>query len=174
MKRTDETFGRDKELATGAPVARFEIWPHRSLDARGTRLVLAIAALVVAVAFLRNPDPHGLPLIVGPLLAVGALAFAFRCNNRAAARSGETVEIWPDVVRVARRTGKGWQPPVEFATGWVRITLAQDRNVANRIMLRQSGRSCSVGEFLSPDERAALARELEAALTVARREVSAA
>lgn len=174
MKRTEETPGRGDDLAAGAPVARFEIWPHRSLDARGTRLVLAIAALVVAVAFARNPHPSALPLIVGPLLAVAALAFAFRCNNRAAARSGETVEIGPDVVRVTRRTGKGRQPPVEFSTGWVRIALAQDRNVVNRITLRQSDRSASIGEFLSPEERAALAQELQAALTAARHRMSAA
>jgi len=174
MKCTDETFGQEDEPAAGPPVARFEIWPHRSLDARGTRLVLAIATLVVVAAFARNPNPHALPLIIGPLLAVGALAFAFRCNNRAAARSGETVEIWPDVVRVIRRTAKGRQSPVEFATGWVRVALAQDRDVANRIVLRQSGRTYSVGECLSPDERATLAKALQEALAKARRTTNAA
>ena len=174
MKRTDHGQERGEELAAGSPVASFEIWPHRSLSARGTRIVLAMAGLVVLVAFLRSPAPRALPLIVGPLLAVGALAFAFRSNNRAAARSGETVEIGPDVVRITRRGGRGSMAPIEFSTGWVRVAVIQDRNVANRITFQQSGRSCSIGECLSPDERATRAIALQEALAKARRTTNAA
>lgn len=174
MKRTDQENGSGNGLAAASPVASFEIWPHRSLSPRGTRIVLALAALVGLVAFLRGPAPRAMPLLVGPLLAVAALAVAFRCNNRAAARAGETVEIGPDIVRVVRRNGKVGEPPVEFSTGWVRLAVTHDRKVANRITLQQSGRTCTLGECLSPDERAMLAKELAAALAEARRSINAA
>lgn len=174
MRTDDEDNGPRNGLATGDAVARFEIWPHRSLDARATRIVVILAVALVVVAFIRSPSPYVLPLIIGPLLAVAALAFAFRCNNRSAARTGELVEIGRDVVRITRRSGGGVKAPVEFATGWVRLSITQDRDVANRITLRQSGRSCSIGECLSPDERADLARALENALAEARRTIGAA
>jgi uncharacterized membrane protein len=174
MKRTEQRPWGEDELAAGQPVASFEIWPHRSLDARGTRILLAFAAVAGLVVFLGSPAPRALPLLISPLLAVGALAVAFRCNNRAAARTGEKIEIGPDVVKVMRRSGKGAVAPIEFSTAWVRLAVTQDRKVANRITLNQSGRSCSVGECLSPEERVELAKALEAALAQARGVMNAA
>ena len=52
----------------------------------------------------------------------------------------------------------------EFNTSWVRVLLTDDRQVCNRLTLTESGRSVSVGEFLSPEERAQLAEAMGTAL----------
>jgi uncharacterized membrane protein len=161
---TEERHLERNDLATENTVARFEVWPHRSLDARGTRILLACSAVAGLVAVASNPGSHTLAIMAGPLAMVGALAVAFWCNNWAAARRHESIEVAPDTVRITRRRGKGALATVEFSTGWVRLAVTQERVAANRIAFRQSDRSCSVGECLSPEERATLAQALEAAI----------
>ena len=145
----------------------FEIWPHRSLDRRGTLAVLTGVAFGAVFILIRSPAALFCPLFVGALLPVGALALAFWCNNRAA-RFAETIEIGPDVVSVSRRGFKGGSETT-FTTAWVRIQLSDDRYMANRLTLAESGRRRSVGEFLSPEERGALAVALRARIDEALR-----
>jgi uncharacterized membrane protein len=171
MKRTEDS-ARDRVRppgqgrAAGGPLSRFEIWPNRSLDGRQTRRLLAFTSVTGAFIVARSAAIHHLPMLIGPVLAIAALAFALWWNSRAAARIGETIEIGADVVEVIPRRDRR---PIAFKTGWVRVEVSQDRKVANRITLSESGRSCSVGECLSPEERLSLARALKAALAAARR-----
>jgi uncharacterized membrane protein len=95
------------------------------------------------------------------------MALALWRNNRAA-RQGEVVEVGPDTVRVIRLGAQGPEGTVQFATGWVRVAVSHDRKIANRITLTERGRTCSIGECLSPDERRALACALTASLAQAR------
>jgi uncharacterized membrane protein len=167
MRHTDPDLESGTKLATPACVASYEIWPHRSLDRRGMAILLAVVAAAGTIVFLRGPATAVLPLAIGPFLAVGALAWALRCNNRAA-RKGEKIDVGPDVVTVTRWGAKGPTGTVQFKTGWVRLALRHDRDVFNRLVLTESGRTCSIGDYLSPDERKALAAALSVTIAEAR------
>ena len=49
---------------------------------------------------------------------------------------------------------------VEFNTAWVRIDISADDAKPHRLVLRESGRSIVIGQFLSEPERTELAAEL--------------
>lgn len=168
MKHTDDYSWEEIRLATTECVASFRIWPHRSLDRRGTMALLSFVAFAGAIVFLSSPATAVLPLAIGPFLAVGALALALWSNNRAA-RSVEKIEIGPRSVTVTRIGTQGQSGSMQFATGWVRVDLSDHRRIANRLVLTESGRSCPIGEYLSPEERAALAQALETTLAAVRR-----
>jgi len=85
-----------------------------------------------------------------------------------AARISEKVEIGPRVVRVERIDSHGRRRTTEFSTHWVRLVLSDDRDVANRLTLTESGRSISIGEFLSPAERKSLAAAIRSTLAAVR------
>lgn len=167
---------RSTEALVGQPeaaprCAAFEIWPHRSLSRRGLAIVLVLTALAGLVVVVGHVGPALLPVTIGAVFSVSALALAFWCNNRAARRQWECVEIGPDVVRVVQHGPRnGMRRTVEFNTHWVSVRLDDTPRVANRIVLSQSGRRCAIGAFLSPDERKALAGELNASLARARRQ----
>ncbi|MDX2155846.1 MAG: DUF2244 domain-containing protein [Hyphomicrobiaceae bacterium] len=152
----------------GAGVIRFEVWPHRSLDRYGTAAVVGIAAVGAAAVVLRSPAAAFWPLAIAAMLTVGALALAFWSNNRAA-RLVETIEIGPEVVRVRRVSEREPERTIELATYWVRVVLGQERRLANRLVLTERGRMCSIGECLSPDERKVLAAAIAAGLERMRR-----
>src|SRR5690606_5911592 len=96
-----------------------------------------------------------------------AVSAAFLCSMRAA-RISEKVEIGPRVVRVERIDSHGRRRTTEFSTHWVRLVLSDDRDVANRLTLTESGRSISIGEFLSPAERKSLAAAIRSTLAAVR------
>jgi uncharacterized membrane protein len=103
------------------------------------------------------------PVVGWAYLTFLGLALALWVNHRSA-RITEIIEINPDVVRVAH-FGPATAPREErFNPAWLRVSIQSDRTVANRITLHESGRSMSIGEFLSPQERVALAEALKASL----------
>src|SRR5690606_6605278 len=138
------------------PLHCFTIWPHRSLGAAGRAALLGVIALALAYIALRSPPAAFWPMAFGCGLTFAAIWLALASNTRAA-RMSEQVEIGPKLVRVHRLDPRGRRSTVEFSTHWVRVTGSHDRNIANRITLAESGRSISLGEFLSPAERSNLA-----------------
>ncbi len=146
--------------------AVFEIWPHRSLGRGGTMLVIGIAAIGCSLVAARTAA-QALPVTISAMMASAILGLAFWSNNRSARRS-EAVRIGVDQVVVTRTDPHGRRQVVCFSTHWVRVVVSQDREVANRVTLTESGRALSIAEFLSPEERADLADKLKARLREAR------
>ncbi|MEZ5850043.1 MAG: DUF2244 domain-containing protein [Hyphomicrobiaceae bacterium] len=147
--------------------AVFEIWPHRSLGRIGTILVVGLAAIGCGLVAARTAT-QALPVTISALMASAMLAVAFWSNNRAA-RKSEAVRISPDRVIVTRTDRAGGPRQVAcFSTHWVRVVVSQDRDVTNRLTLTESGRTLSIAEFLSPEERGDLAESLKARLHEAR------
>ena len=102
------------------------------------------------------------------LLAFGALWLAIRRNSRAL-RIEERLTLWRDEVRVERREPDGrllrWQAePLR-----VRLRLHREAKVEDYLTIAGGGREIELGAFLSPEERVALAAEIEQALTRALR-----
>lgn len=150
-----------------APLHCFTIWPHRSLGAGGLKLLLGIIALGLVHVALRSPPEAFWPIVLGCLLTFAAVLAAFLSNMRAA-QIAERVEIGPRFVRVERVDRNGRCRTTEFSTRWVRLVLRDDWDVANRLMLTESGRSVSIGEFLSPAERKSLADAISSTLAAVR------
>ena len=130
-------------------------------------MLLALVAFGAILSVLRLPSPALLPLAIGSAVTVGALALALWSNNRAA-RNGERIEIDPHYVRIMECRARGIVERMRFSTGWVRVAVTSDRAVAHRVVLSERGRTCSVGDCLSPEERKALARAISDCVQSAR------
>jgi uncharacterized membrane protein len=151
------------------PVYDVTLWPNQSLTRRGRSVAMCTAAAGLAlplVALAGTPVFWGL----APFLAVafGALWLAFDRNGRQL-RIEERLTLWRDEMRVERREPDGrllrWQAePLR-----VRLRLHKDAKVEDYLTLAGGGREIELGAFLAPEERVALAGEIEAALTRALR-----
>ena len=145
------------------------LWPNQSLTRRGYRAAMGTAAAGLSlplVAMAGTPVFWGLAPFL--LLAFGALWLAIRRNSRHL-RIEERLTLWRDEMRVERREADGrlrrWQAePLR-----VRLRLHKEARVEEYLTLSGGGREIELGAFLSPDERIALAGEIESAITRALR-----
>ena len=143
-----------------------ELRPHRSLSAKGAMLLLiplVFVNLVFAAFFLALGAP-----IVPPFLGVDVLALAFALA--ASYRSGKAVErvrVTADEISVVRefglRAGTVWTSPTLFT----RVEGQEPGRHAVRVRLICKGREIALATALSPGERDAFGRELEAAVKAA-------
>ena len=145
------------------------LWPNRSLKPAGRRLVMGIACIGLAMPLV---PALGTPVFWGLLpfeaAALGLLWLGFRRNDRDGELS-ETLTLWRDEMRVERREPSGRVLRWRADPHWVRIFLyGEGRKVENYLTLRGGGREIELGAFLSPEERADLKEEIEAALSRAR------
>ncbi|HUF86971.1 MAG TPA: DUF2244 domain-containing protein [Thermohalobaculum sp.] len=147
------------------PVYRALIWPNRPLGLRGKRLALGVAGAGLALpllAVLGTPVFWGLaPFLAG---ALGLLWLGLR-RSEFDGRLVEEVALWRDEMRVERREPAGRVLRWSADPFHVRLTLHAQGRVENYLTLGGGGREIELGAFLSPEERVALAAELEAALT---------
>lgn len=154
-------------VAPDPVIRRFEIWPHRSIGPKGIAALFGVLAASWAFAAYSVPKPMLWPIVLACAAAFIAVAVAYGSNIRAA-RAREILEIGPRNVHLHRIASDGSRSVASFTTGWVNVQLSNDRQLHNRLVLSQSGRRISVGAFLSPTERADLARAVEKALSEAR------
>lgn len=162
--RTAERNGCGIEGA-GEGATRFEVWPHRALDASQSRLVvMLVAAVMLPIAAL--PAVFGLwpvsVIVIGSFLAFTA----FFLHNGKPQALAEMVEISADRVVVTHCAAGGASET--FDPYWARVDLRSDHYVENRLTLRQSGKAVEIGRCLAPEERATLADALTTALAVHR------
>jgi uncharacterized membrane protein len=147
------------------PLYSARLWPHRSLDPRGHRVVLGLLGAGFTVPLI---PAIGTPVFWGllPFLA-GALAMMWVGFRRSLfdGRLTEEVLVWPDEIRVERREPRGRVHRWAADPFHVRLTLHPEAKVEHYLTLRGSGREIELGAFLSPWERLDLAAEIEAALT---------
>lgn len=142
------------------------LWPHRSLGANGSGVVIAIAAVGMAVPLVGLIGTHAaswgmLPFMLGVLLA---LYWAFR-RSHADARLSEELILWPDMIRVVRRDPTGRTRVWEANPFWVQIQLHDNAAIEKYLTLKGNGREIELGAFLSPWERKALFDDLGQALS---------
>jgi uncharacterized membrane protein len=151
------------------PVYDVRLWPNRSLTRRGHAVAMGAAAAGLAwplIAMAGTPVFWGLaPFAV---IAFAAFWFAIDRNCRQLCIE-ERLTLWRDELRVVRREPNGrvlrWQAePLR-----VRLRLHKDAKVEDYLTLKGGGREIELGAFLAPEERVALAGEIEAALSRALR-----
>lgn len=153
------------------------LWPHRSLSPRGLRIFLIILgslfAAFAAMTFLA-PTPYeihwGLHLgVVAVIISFMAGAFllvwALFLRNYRDARYHERVAIERDMLVIEAIHPKLPLKRWEFRPYWTKVRTRTTRHVENQLLLSSSGRVVAIGAFLTPEERASLAVEIEQALT---------
>jgi uncharacterized membrane protein len=151
------------------PVYDVTLWPNQSLTRRGHVIAMATAAAGLAwplVAMAGTPAFWGLAPFLA--LAFAAIWFAIDRNGKQLCIE-ERLTLWRDEMRVERREPSGrllrWQAePLR-----VRLRLHKDAKVDDYLTLAGGGREIELGAFLAPEERVALASEIENALTRALR-----
>jgi uncharacterized membrane protein len=137
--------------------------PHRSLSLQAFRLMLLVV-IVVNVAVAAVFMARGAFPVAGFLgLDVLALWLAFRINYRAA-KAEERILVTPLQMQVERRSPSGATSYFVLNPVWAK---AREESVG--VAIWSGGGSLRVGAFLSPDDRAALARDLDVALYRAKR-----
>ncbi|MEM6441274.1 MAG: DUF2244 domain-containing protein [Pseudomonadota bacterium] len=153
-----------------APLYRVTLWPNRSLSGRGFVGVMAFTGAMLSlplVAIGLVKAALGLaPFLAG---ALGALGYAIHCSNRDG-RLTEELRLWPDLIAVERREPQGRVLRWQANPYWVSVTVHPEGRgrPENYLTLKGAGREIELGAFLSPEERAALAEEVETALARAR------
>ena len=102
------------------------------------------------------------------LLAFLGMWYAIRRNGRNLSMS-EKLWIWRDEVRVERREANGRRLRWQAEPMRVRLRIHKDAAIEDYLTLSGGGRVIELGAFLAPEERVALADEIESALTRALR-----
>ncbi len=158
----DRAAWRDRQ---DRPLYSAVLWPNRSLGRGGRRFVLRATAAGLALPLLAvAATPVVWGLLPFAAAALGMLWYAFR-RNQLDGRLTEEVAIWPDEMRVERRDPDGRVRRWVADPFRVRVALHAGARVEQYMTLRGGSREIELGAFLSPEERVALAGELEAALT---------
>ena len=148
----------------GRPVFAAVIQPHRSLDARGFRILMALCCLATAAAsipflvlgFWPVAGFFGLDLVV--------LYVAFQVSFRTA-RAFEEVVLTP-IELLFRRVGhRGDRREWRFNPLWTRIERQEDEEFGlQRLALVSRGDEVVIARELSPGERESFAEALGSAL----------
>ncbi len=137
--------------------------PHRSLSPFGFRVLMAavcIAFCAVGLAFLLV---GAWPVLGFCGLEVVLIYALFRLNFRSLARY-ETIRLTDRELELCRIAPDGATERVTFQPYWLRVTVEEKPGRASRLILSSHGRAVTVGAFLAPDERVALAEALTEAL----------
>jgi uncharacterized membrane protein len=144
------------------------ITPNRSLPRRGFQVLIgvmiAINLLFAGVFLAMGAFP--VPVFLG--LDVLGVIVAFTASYRGA-RQIERVQVTAEEVRVWVELGDRRRPVWRSPTVVTRVLIERFQD-ETRVSLALSGRTALVGGALSPDERLALGRAIEAAIGEARAE----
>ena len=97
------------------------------------------------------------------LLAAGLVWAALRFSNRQG-RVCESLRLWPDLITVERIEPDGHVRRWAANPYWVRVSMADTKQMPRYLTLSGGGRTIELGSFLTPEERETLASDLRAAL----------
>lgn len=137
--------------------------PHRSLEARGFLLMMAVIIAVSFAAGLFFTSLGAWPIGGFFGLDVGLIWLAFRANYKAAA-SYERVRL-TDRDLTIEQAPAGRRPCLHrVEPAWVRVEMDDPPDHDSELSVSSHGRRLVFGRFLSPDERLALALALRRAL----------
>lgn len=165
----------------GTPLRELTIWPHRSLERRGFFVVPALfAGGAVFISLMMFWAPGALRkggmilLATAPffLIVLGGIVFALRRNDRDRARQYERLAVYKDLLRLERMDARGrrsfWEAPLER----VRFSTREEPIRGLLLTLRAGDSETSLGDFLAPSERPALAEAVRDLIAEGRRRSS--
>ncbi len=140
-----------------------ELTPHRSLSPRGFRILMAVviaANFTVDAAFYFS---GAWPIFGFMGLDVGLLYFLFRLNY-CHGQLIESLRLTDDAFEVRRRFPNGEELRWSFEPYWLRVEIDNPPGHDSKLILVSRRRRVSIGSFLTPEERGAVAHALRDAL----------
>lgn len=143
--------------------------PRRSLSKRGFAVLVVVFGtfnLALAAMFKLAGAPF-VPMFLG--LDALALILAFHLSYRSA-RQIERVRVTADAITVSRETPRSRRTIWTSATAFTRVEVADPDEHEAKVTLSSKGEGVTLAAALSPKERVAFGRELEAAIVAARAE----
>jgi len=143
--------------------------PYRSMTPKAANWLIVVFGCVTAAVSLPFYFIGAWPVIGFLGLDIVVLFVAFKVSFRSA-RAYETVLVTPLELEFVKVSSGGARQVWRFNPVWVRLEeQAHDEFGTERVALVSRGQSVEVGGFLGPQQKAALARDLAAALVKARR-----
>ncbi len=146
------------------------ITPNRSLSRKGLYVLLGFFAVynTIVALFLMFVGAFPVPIFLG--VDFLAIAAAFHFSNRRA-RQAERVLVSVDAVTVLRVDAQGepatvWTSPTAFT----RVLVEAEEDDQPEVHIKLSGRSLTVAQALSPQERTDFAQALDRAIRRAQEE----
>ncbi len=137
--------------------------PNRSLQSRGFLLLMVALAGFSFVAGAVFVSVGAWPVFGFLGLDVALIYLAFRANYRSG-RLMEAVRLTDAALELRRVDAYGRAEAWRVPPTWIRVEIDRAGEHDCRLRLRSHGRSVTIGDFLAPDERLALAAALRAAL----------
>lgn len=151
------------------------LWPHRSLSRRGFRIFLTVLGVFFFVfgAMTFNAPGYDVAwsaqfrvflVVAFFMVSVFALIWWLFLRNYADARYHEWIALFDNRLVIEARHPKRDTKRWELKPYWTKVTTRTTSRIENQILLSASGKVITIGAFLTPEERAALALEIEDAL----------
>ena len=140
-----------------------ELTPHRSLSARGFRVLIGVVAaanLAVGIGFYWV---GAWPVFGFMGLDVALLYFLFRLNYRDA-QEKEVLHLTDDAFTVRRIRANGEETRWTLEPYWLRVEMDDPPRHDSVLVLVARERRLAVGAFLTPEERLEMALALRRAL----------
>ncbi len=169
---TDETSEAAAEEPVGPKILNLKIWPHRSLSPAGFRWLMIATTLGVAIPLFALFGTSAFWVVGAFILADLLLLYGLMKLSYRDAKVLETVELWPDRLRITRTEPSGELKVFEANPHWVRVELHSTRAVEGYLVVSASGRDVELGAFLTPQERRELAATLRQGLNDAAKAVA--
>jgi uncharacterized membrane protein len=154
--------------ASEPPIFTTVLTPHRSLGRRGFLIVMTVAALMSSATGFTFWRLGAWPVPGFMGLDVAALYLAFRLSYRQA-RAAEEISVTRSWLTVRRVAADGRSAATGLNPYWARLEIDRHPEFGIvRMAIAWQNHRLAIGNFLGPQEREALARELSAALAAAR------
>ena len=147
----------------GATLFEALIVPHRSLSAKGLRLVAGGFAACFGLIALRFWLLGAWPVVGFSVLEIGA-AVALLYVNARRARASELVLLGPETLRVIRIDPNGRRQERALPVAWLRIALEERAGRIPRLILRSRAGQEEIATALGEDQKRDLAKALRDAL----------
>jgi uncharacterized membrane protein len=168
---TTERFDPDVDGVDAPPVFSAVLYPHRSLNIQGVRLVVLLVAAAGTVASIPFLVMGFWPVAGFYGLDVALLWFAMSASLRDA-RAYEEVVVSPLELFLRKVPVKGMAREWRFNPVWTRLHKVEHEEFGvERLVLISRGEAVPIGHFLGPDEKARFGDRLSAALAEARKGV---
>jgi uncharacterized membrane protein len=146
-----------------------ELRPNRSLSKNGFMALMLVTSALVAFPAMVFLAMGAWPVAGFLGLDIVALYIAFRYSY-AQGRAREYVRVTTERLDILRRDQYGRKTgQASFPSYWTRVHMDDPPEPDSQLRVSASGRSATVGGFLSAEERLSLAQALRAALDEARK-----
>jgi len=151
------------------PIYAVRLRPHRSLTRGQAKTLIAVVSVAICGISLPFFFLGAWPVVGFLGLDAVAIWLAFELSFRAA-RAYEDLRLTPLELQLDKVPVRGRTKEFRFNPFWVRIDRSEHEEYGvERLALVSHGRSVEFGSFLGPDQKAAVAGDLQHALVQARR-----